>query len=95
MFDSIILIENKLISRTFHVLDTITEKYSSLHYSKTMLKIPEGGGGGGSCRVLVLKLTFVIIIIMIVMIIMMIIIIIALIEIISQPFLANDHRLPP
>ena len=49
MFDSIILIENKLISRTFHVLDTITEKYSSLHYSKTMLKIPEGGGGVVSC----------------------------------------------
>lgn len=47
MFDSIILTENKLISRTFHVLDTITEKYSSLHYSKTMLKIPEGRGGGG------------------------------------------------
>ena len=46
MFDSIILTENKLISRTFHVLDTITEKYSSLHYSKTMLKIPEGRGGG-------------------------------------------------
>ena len=89
MFDSIILIENKLISRI-----TITEKYSSLHYSKTMLKMPEGAGG--SCRILVLKLTFVIIIIMIVMmIIIIIIIIIALIEIISQPFLANDHRLPP